>query len=359
MIALLNILADIQINFDLGLRDMLLLIFFSTIGLSANLRLLIEGGKALAILLVLATIYLIIQNTIGLSVALAFEGHPAYGLLGGSVSFAGGHGTGITYGELFAEQYGLSGTTEVAMAFATFGLILGGLVGGPIAKFLISRNNLSGNITDAASTPHPQHESQSSAVNMNSMINATFIITLCIGVGEAFHGWITEAFSQWLNQDIVLPLYLPALFAGIIIRNIAEVFKINISEHFVNSVGLWSDISLTLFLSMSLMSMQLLILSDAMRPLILVLFFQTAVMVLFTCFIVFRIMGRDYDAAVIASGFAGLGATPIGLANMRAITAKFGASNKAFLTIPLLGAFFIDITNAMVIQAFMGLPFLQ
>jgi len=186
-IALINILADVQINFDLGLRDMLLLIFFSTIGLSANLRLLIEGGKALVILLILATFYLFIQNIIGILVAYAFEGHPAYGLLGGSVSFAGGHGTGITYGNLFANQYGLSGAVEVAMAFATFGLILGGLVGGPIAKFLISRNNLSGDITEAAHTPHPEHESQRSVVNMDSMINATFIITLCIGTGELLH----------------------------------------------------------------------------------------------------------------------------------------------------------------------------
>lgn len=360
-IFLLNIFANIQINFDLQLRDMLLLIFFSTIGLSANLRLLIEGGKALAVLLVLATIYLFIQNTIGIAVAFAFESHPGYGLLGGSVSFAGGHGTGITYGELFAEQYGLYGTVEVAMAFATFGLILGGLVGGPVAKFLINQNHLTGNITGAASTPHPQHESQNSVVNMNSMINATFIITVCIGAGELFHGWITQSFSQWFNRDIVLPLYLPALFAGIIIRNIAEGFKVNISEHYINSVGLWSDISLTLFLSMSLMSMQLLILADAMRPLIIVLLFQTVVMVMFACVIVFRVMGRDYDAAVIASGFAGLGlgATPVGLANMRAITAKFGASNKAFLIIPLLGAFFIDITNAMVIQLFVGSPLLH
>ena len=359
IIAGIHVFAGIQINFDLGMRDMLLLIFFSTIGLSANLRLLIEGGKALTILLVLATAYLFLQNIIGMSVALAFEGHPAYGLLGGSVSFAGGHGTGITYGNVFAEQFELQGAVEIAIAFATFGLILGGLVGGPIAKFIISKHNLTGDIIEAAHTPHPQHESQDSVVNMDSMINATFVIALCIGAGELLHDWITVMFTEWLKMDIALPLYLPSLFAGIIIRNGGELLKIKSSDRFINSVGLWSDVSLTLFLSMSLMSMQLLILSHALRPLLIVLILQVVVMVLFAYFVVFRVMGRDYDAAVITSGFAGLGlgATPVGLANMRAITAKFGASNKAFLIVPLLGAFFIDITNALVIQFFMGLPF--
>ena len=139
VVAILNAFADIQINFDLGLRDMLLLVFFSTIGLSANIRLLIEGGKALLILLFIATGFLFIQNLIGITVASLMEGHPAYELLAGSVSFAGGHGTGITYGKLFAEQYGLEATMELAMACATFGLILGGLVGGPVAKLLISK----------------------------------------------------------------------------------------------------------------------------------------------------------------------------------------------------------------------------
>ncbi len=354
VVALLEVTADIKITFDLGMRDMLLLIFFSTVGLSANLRLLVEGGKLLFIILVVATIYLVIQNTIGIAVASLTEGHPAYGLIAGSISFAGGHGTGITYGNLFSEQYGLEGTVEIAMACATFGLIFGGLVGGPVAKFLITKHNLKGDEKEAAETPHPQHESMGSFVNMDVIINATFVLALCIGIGENIHAWLLE-------NGITMPLYLPSLFVGIIITNAADLFKIKRSERFINAVGLWSDVSLTLFLSMSLMSMQLLILSNALGPLLLLLFLQVIVMVFFAYFVVFRIAGRDYDAAVITSGFAGLGlgATPVGMANMRAITTKYGASAKAFLVIPLLGAFFIDITNALVIQFFMGLPFIQ
>jgi ESS family glutamate:Na+ symporter len=354
IVALLEVTADIRVNFDLGLRDMLLLIFFSTVGLSANLRLLLEGGKLLFIILLVATIYLVIQNTIGIAVASLVESHPAYGLLGGSISFAGGHGTGITYGNLFTDQYGLEAGVEIAMACATFGLIFGGLVGGPVAKFLITKHNLTGDVYKPSETPSPQDNSKDSFINMDVMINATFVLALCIGVGEHIHAWL-------MANGITMPLYLPSLFVGIIITNVADLLKVKRSERFINAIGLWSDVSLTLFLSMSLMSMQLLVLSDALRPLLILLFLQVIVMAFFAYFIVFRIAGRDYDAAVITAGFAGLGlgATPVGMANMRAITTKYGASAKAFLVIPLLGAFFIDITNALVIQFFMGLPFIQ
>ena len=354
IVALLEVTADIKVNFDLGLRDMLLLIFFSTVGLSANLRLLLEGGKLLFIILLVATIYLVIQNTIGIAVASLVESHPAYGLLGGSISFAGGHGTGITYGNLFTEKYGLEAGVEIAMACATFGLIFGGLVGGPVAKFLINKHNLKGDGKEAAETPHSQHESMDRLVNMDFLTNATLGLALCFGIAEHIHGWLVE-------NDITMPLYLPSLFVGIIITNVADLLKFKRTERFINAIGLWSDVSLTLFLSMSLMSMQLLVLSDALRPLLILLFLQVIVMVFFAYFVVFRVAGRDYDAAVITAGFAGLGlgATPVGMANMRAITTKYGASAKAFLVIPLLGAFFIDITNAFVIQFFMGLPFLQ
>ena len=300
IVALLEVTADIRVNFDLGLRDLLLLIFFSTIGLSANLRLLLEGGKLLFIILLVATIYLVIQNTIGIAVASLVESHPAYGLLGGSISFAGGHGTGITYGNLFSEQYGLQAGVEIAMACATFGLIFGGLVGGPVAKFLITKHNLTGDIYEPSETPSPQDNSKDSFINMDVMINATFVLALCIGIGEHIHGWLVE-------NGITMPLYLPSLFVGIIITNVADLLKIKRTERFINAIGLWSDVSLTLFLSMSLMSMQLLVLSDALRPLLILLFLQVMVMAFFAYFVVFRVAGRDYDAAVITAGFAGLG----------------------------------------------------
>lgn len=353
-IALLSVFADIQIAFDLQLRDMLLLIFFSTIGLSANFRLLINGGKDLAILLVLACLFLVLQNSVGLLAASVFDVHGAYGLLAGSISFAGGHGTGITYAGLFAERYGLGGTMEIAMACATFGLILGGLVGGPLTEFIIHRHGLK--VPDY--TVHAENMGISSeaqglgkVTDMPSIISAIFAITLCLGIGEIIH-------AQLVDQGVVIPQYLPSLFVGIVITNLSDLIGVKNTASYENALNLWSDVSLTLFLSMSLMGMQLLGLSSALKPILFILILQMSMIGLFAYFVVFRVMGRDYDAAVITAGFTGLGlgATPVGLANMRAITQKFGMSPKAFLVIPLIGAFFIDVVNALILQLFMQLP---
>ncbi|MDE1464404.1 sodium/glutamate symporter [Spartinivicinus poritis] len=355
LVAFVAILYGYQITFNLWMRDILLLIFFSTIGLTANIKLLVNGGKCLFILLIAASVFLVVQNLVGLFVASLFEGHFAYGLLTGSVSFAGGHGTAITYGKLFTEQYQLPATEEIAIACATLGLIVGGLVGGPLAEKLINKNKLSpSNSNEQSKSLDVKNNNSGKLTSMNAIINATFLIVLCIGCGEFIHLWLK-------NNDIVMPLYLPGLFVGILITNIGDLLKIKKTSQFSNAISLWSDVSLTLFLAMSLMSMQLLVLSQALRPLMLVLVFQVIVMSLFSYIIVFRIMGRDYDAAVISSGFAGLGlgATPVGMANMRAVSEKYGNSAKAFLVIPLLGAFFIDVVNALILQGFMSLPFLK
>ena len=349
LVALASSLGDVQVTFDLSIRNNLLLVFFTTIGLSANIKLLITGGKSLVILLVVATGFLFAQNLVGIGVASVFEGHPAYGLLAGSVSFAGGHGTGITYGALFQEQYGLEGTMELAMACATFGLIFGGIVGGPIAQRLIQKNNLEIPQADTKDGSVDVAAEFAKMTNMNGIINATFAIALCIGIGEIVH-------HNLIAMGITMPLYLPALFAGVVVTNLADFFNIETQPASENAISLWSDVSLTLFLAMSLMSMQLLGLSAALRPIMVVLVLQVLVMTFFAYTVVFRLLGRDYDAAVISAGFSGLGlgATPVGMANMRAVTTKYAPSAKAFLVIPLLGAFFIDIVNAIVIQFYMG-----
>jgi len=350
LVAIVSLTFGIEITFDLAVRDSLLLIFFTTIGLSANIRLLITGGKSLAILLIVATLFLFGQNLIGITVAYLFEGHPAYGLLAGSVSFAGGHGTGITYGRLFETEFGLANTMELAMACATFGLIFGGIVGGPLAQRLITKHNLEipeENLGESGTT-----SDGSILTNMNGIIDATFVIALCMGIGQVLHHHLTSA-------GINMPLYLPSLFAGVIVTNIGDLLKVKKTPAYTAAKSLWGDVSLTLFLAMSLMSMQLLGLTAAMRPILIVLLLQVATMVCFAYFVVFRIMGKDYDAAVITAGFAGLGlgATPVGMANMRAVTTKYAHSAKAFLVIPLLGAFFIDIVNAIVLQVYMESPF--
>lgn len=349
LVALINVVWHINLHFDLQLRDFLLLVFFSTIGLSADFKLLFAGGKSLVVLSVLATVFLFLQNLVGILVAYLFEGHPAYGLLGGSVSFAGGHGTGVTYGQLFGELYGLRGSMELAMACATFGLILGGLIGGPLGEKIIAIHELHGPPKQDGQ-PVETNDDAGVLTNMNGMINAVFVLALCLGGGEILYELLGDA-------GVTLPRYLPSLFVGIIITNTAGLLGFRKSHGYGNALSLWSDVSLTLFLSMSLMSMNLLGLTAVLRPILVVLFLQVLLIGLFSYFVVFRLVGKDYDAAVITAGFAGLGlgATPVGMANMRAITVKFGASAKAFLVIPLMGAFFIDIINSFVIHVFMWL----
>ncbi|TWU12465.1 Sodium/glutamate symport carrier protein [Symmachiella macrocystis] len=348
VVAIVFSMSNHQITFDLTLRDTLLLVFFSTIGLSAKFRTLLAGGKALALLVVCSIGFLILQDVAGIAVAMSFGQHPAYGLISGSIAFAGGHGSAISYGQLAAEQ-GLPGALELGMASATFGLIAGGLIGGPIARRLMSGHNLSGEIKNQAFVPGPDETSDPGPVTLNGMLDSIFALAICIAAGAAVNEWYTQ------RSEIPLPGFLTAMFVGIVITNCLDVLKIDLHKA---SISLCSDVSLQLFLAMSLMSLQLWSLQGAFGYLLIILLTQIAVMVLFALYVVFPAMGRDYDAAVIAAGFSGLGlgATPVGIANMHAVTEKYGASQKAFLVVPLVGAFFLDIANAVIIQGFLATP---
>jgi len=341
---------DIQINFDMRLRDLLLLIFFSTIGLSAKLRLLAAGGKALVKLLAIAAVFLIFQDVTGVLLAIAMDVHPAYGLFGGSVSLAGGHGTAIAWGNE-AEQAGLIGARDIGLAFATFGLIVGGIAGGPIGQWLIKRNKLTGPAkqsgNDASLVEVETHE----AAPLSDLLGTLLLLAICVEAGDLVNRML-------FSNGVSLPGFLTSMMVGIFLTNMADLSKIKLND---TAIGGASQISLQLFLAISLMSMQLWTLASTIGPIMIVLAFQLTLMTFFTVWVVYRAMGRDYDACVIASGFVGLGlgATPVGIANMNAITSKYGPSPKAFLVIPLVGAFFIDLTNALVIKFFVGLPFMS
>ncbi|OUR63821.1 sodium/glutamate symporter [Methylophaga sp. 42_25_T18] len=341
---------DIQINFDMRLRDLMLLVFFTTIGLSAKLTLLKAGGKALALLLAIATAFLILQDITGVLLVKLIGANPAYGLFGGSISFAGGYGTAIAWGDV-VEQAGLIKAKEIGIAFATFGLIAGGLIGGPISEYLIKKHNLkAGNNVQNSETQQSKNLSLKS-VHISGILATILLLALCMELGDLVNRFL-------FSSGVTLPGFLTAMMIGIAFTNSADFFKIQLSTPTIDRAA---EISLQIFLSMSLMSMQLWVLSQAAGPILLILMAQVLVMTLFTIYIVFRVMGKDYDASVIASGFAGLGlgATPVGIANMNAITSKYGPSPKAFLVIPLVGAFFIDIVNALVIKFFANLPIIS
>ncbi len=344
---------DITIKFDTRLRDLLLLTFFSTIGLSAKISLLKEGGKALVILVVAAAALLVLQDITGVLLAMAFGVHPGYGLFAGSVSLAGGHGTAIAWGGV-AEQAGLHAAKEIGIAFATFGLIAGGLIGGPIAERLISKHGLQ----DARKVDAEGGAAGTSTQNqtpllppLSSALGTLMLLAVCVEAGDLVNQFL-------FSRGVTLPGFLTAMVVGIAIANTADVCKVRLDTVTRERV---SELSLQLFLAMSLMSMQLWVLAGAVGKILIVLFAQMTVITLFSVWIVFRVMGRNYDAAVIVAGFAGLGmgATPVGIANMNAVTSKYGASPKAFLVIPLVGAFFLDIVNALVIKTFLAFPFMQ
>ncbi|MDH3664454.1 MAG: sodium/glutamate symporter [Alphaproteobacteria bacterium] len=345
IVAVIYATADLQINFDLQIRNVLLLVFFSTIGLSAKLRTLAAGGKALAILVAVAAVFLVIQDATGIGMALLFDAHPGYGLMAGSISLAGGHGTAIAWGTE-ADAAGLKAASELGIAFATFGLIAGGLLGGPIGGRLIKRHDLRGPAAGETPDAADQVEGSDHAGALFSILTAILVLAVCVELGSLVNRLL-------FAKGVLLPGFLTSMFVGIVITNLADVFKLKINLATVDKFG---EISLSIFLSMSLMSMHLWTLAGGALPIMVALMAQVLVITFFAVFIVFRVMGRDYDAAVITSGFVGLGlgATPVAIANMDAVTTRFGPSTKAFLVVPLVGAFFIDILNAATIKFFIG-----
>ncbi len=348
VVALLQGGWDIRIRFDLQLRDLFLLFFFSTIGLGAKLRTLAEGGKTLAILTVVAALLLVLQNSAGVGIALLSGAHPGYGLLAGSISFAGGHGTAIAWGQLAADA-GLKGAEEFGVACATFGLIAGGLIGGPVGGWLIKKYRLTPTTDSAGEAAEGPAEEPCQPVHIDDVLGTLLILAVCVTAGDLVNRYLSM-------QGLALPGFLTAMMVGILITNLADVFDKKLSMVAIDRAG---ELSLQLFLAMSLMSMQLWSLVGAAGPLLVMVLAQTLVITLVAVYLVFVITGRNYDSAVMSSGFCGLGlgATPVAIANMTAITSKFGPSPKAFLVIPLIGAFFIDLLNAVIIKFFLSMPF--
>ena len=346
----LYFLFNAEFVFSLNQRDSLLIVFFTTIGLSSRFSTLIEGGKSLIILLICAIAYLFLQNFIGIGVTSITGLNKVVGLVGGTVSLSGGHGTAIAWATTFIEQYGINSAMEIGIACATFGLVLGGLIGGPIAKFLINRNNLQPTSREDLSVGI-KHEEKEVVINYFNVLNALLVIGMAVGLGITLNSLITSLGTK-------LPMFVTCLFAGIILTNtVPYVFKKITWPTGTPSLALISELSLGLFLAMSLMSLQLWTLVDLAGPILILLVCQVLVITLFVIFVVYNLMGRDYDAAVMSAGYAGLalGATPTAIANMEAVTQKYGASPKAFIVVPLIGAFFIDIANAIIIKFLLGI----
>lgn len=344
---------QIEVKFDLIVRDTLLVIFFAAIGLNARLSDLIAGGRLLLVLLVMTVIFIVLQNGIGYLGTLLFDLPSAVGVLLGSASLIGGHGTAIAWGPTIETQTGFAAADELGIATATLGLVVAALAGGPVAKFLIDRNNLTAEKHEEpiVGMPHKIDENEDRDIDHISIMRSMLATNIAVILGYAANLAIAEA-------GLKLPLFVPCLIVAIIMSNtVPFLFPKMKWPARSRALAVVSDYCLSIFLAMSLMSMQLWTLSGMGMTLIVVLCLQLAVAVGFILFVFFRMIGGDFTAAVLSAGFAGftLGATPTAIANMSSVTKRYGQAPLAFIVLPLVSAFFVDLANAFIIGWFVGL----
>ncbi|WP_398574273.1 sodium/glutamate symporter [Staphylococcus equorum] len=333
-------------------QNFFMLAFFTTIGLGASLKLLRLGGKVLILYFIFCGVLAVFQNIIGVSLAKVLNIPPLLGLTAGSMSMEGGHGNAAAYGQT-VQNMGIDSALTAALAAATLGLVAGGLIGGPVVKFLINKYNLKPE--HAEETTKDYSNVKSNAYLRNRMTPTTIfllqfsIVAICMAIGS----YLGNTFSDITNINV--PVYVGAMFVAVIIRNISEYNNLNLIDmKIVDSI---SDVSLSLFLSIALMSIQLTEIYQLAIPLIVIVLVQVAFIVLFSVFVVFRGLGKNYDAAVMIGGFIGhgLGATPNAMANLDVITKKHGASPKAYLVVPIVGAFLIDLLGVPIVTTFINI----
>ena len=338
-----NRYAGINFNFDGSLKDPLMLAFYASIGLSADFAAFKKGGKILFVFLFIVTGLLILQNLAGVGVALAMGENPLIGLLSGSITMSGGHGTGAAWAaEFIKEPYSYAPAMEIAMAAATFGLIAGGIIGGPVARYLVVKNNLIANNVankdDSALFEKPEKER---LITAGSFVESLALIAICLLVGTELKKIVTF---------VTMPTFVWCLLVGAVLRNLLSITKIH--TVFDREVSVIGNVSLSLFLAFALMTINISQLISLALPMLAILIVQIVIMVFYAIFITYRFCGKNYDAAVLSAGHCGfgLGATPTALVNMQTVTKHYGPSHMAFIVVPLVGAFFIDIINAFVIS---------
>ena len=339
-----------KIGFELTGRDVLLVYFFTTIGINARVSDLVSGGRPLVVLLAATIAFMLLQNGIGVAVATLVGQPPAVGLIAGSISLLGGHGTAIAWAPVLAEQHGIKNALEIGVLCATAGLVLASVGGGPVARYLVQRHRLEGPQREAPDVG-VHYDDTRPGIDYFSFLHAILAIHICGVIGVLANQWLA-------SLGVKMPLFVTCLLAGILLTNVLPRVAPKVDwPARTTALALIAEVSLGVFLAMSLMSMQLWTLAEFAGPLALLLGLQTLAAVLFAVVVLFPLLGRGYDAAVTAAGFVGfsLGATPTAMANMTAVTQRYGASHIAFLIVPLVGAFFIDLMNAVVIRVFLAL----
>ncbi|MBC7349136.1 MAG: sodium/glutamate symporter [Candidatus Aminicenantes bacterium] len=348
------------VQFDTTLRDPLMIAFFTTIGFAASLSLLKVGGPQVLIFFLMATGIVIAQNTLGIVLALPFGLNPLLGVICGSVTQTGGPATALAFGPVF-EQAGVSAATTAAVAAAIFGIISGGLIGGPVGTFLIEKNRLKKARVREVAAPEMEAEevveellSKKPAAGTVDEERSSFVLLKSVVI-ILVAMWAGSWVSQWFaSLGLTLPAYIGAMLVAAIIRNFDDLTGwLDLDQKVIDDIG---HVALNLFLVIALMTLRLWELAGLFLPMLVILLSQV-VLVALGATVVFRLMGKDYEAAVMSSGFCGfaLGTTANAMANMKAIVERYGRAPRAFLVVPMVGAFFIDFTNALIITVFLNL----
>ncbi|WP_299546037.1 sodium/glutamate symporter [uncultured Tateyamaria sp.] len=349
---LLYVFLDVQFAFEMEVRDFFLVLFFAGIGLNARFNDLLSGGKPLAVLLFLTLIMILVQNGIGTAGAVLLGYPAATSVLFGSAALIGGHGTAIAWSPDVAAASGLTNAPELGIAVATLGLVLAALIGGPIARYLVEGKDLTPDRPDEGLTVGlPADNGPTTPIDPVTVSRVLLYLNLAIIGGYSAHLGLIKA-------GVKLPLFVPCLIMAILIANIrTALFPTAQPVARTPALALISEIALGAFLAMSLMSLQLWTLVELGTAIGLILAVQTLATLAFVIFILFPLMGGGYRAAVLGAGFGGfaLGATPTAIANMTAVTKRYGPSPMAFVILPLVSAFFVDIANAIAIQFFVNL----
>ena len=342
---LLYVFGIVEFNFDETLKNVCMVMFFTSVGFQANLKVLRAGGLSLVIFLACLFVLIVVQNLTAVGLSQVLDISPLIGMCTGSIPMVGGHGTSGAFGPVL-EDFGIEGATTFCTAAATFGLIIGSLMGGPIAHRLIIKHDLMKNVVSEDATLLAEEE-QKHHRSVSMYAPAAYQIAIAMGLGTV----VSWALSL---TGMTFPVYIGSMIVAAFMRNIDEYtgyFHIHMGE--INDIG---GICLSLFLGIAMITLKLWQLAELALPLVVLLAAQVIVMILFSYFVVFNVMGRDYDAAVLSAGVCGfgMGATPNAMANMQAVTEKFAPSVKAYLLVPIIGSMFADFINSLVITFFIN-----
>ena len=347
---LLSNWGGVNVSLDTSIRPTLLLLFFGCIGLTANLKLLAKGGPRLIAFLLALIPFLVLQNAVGLGMAWLLDMHPLMGLLGGTITLVGGHGTGAAYATRFADFNNIQDVMALAMTSATLGLVLGGVVGGPVAEWLMRRHKLAGSLDQATAS----HDAPDLSEDQAPSTSGSFIVSLtaafiCLALG----GYLATLVE---NAPVSLPNFLWCLATGVLIRNGGARLGLKLDDRATEIIG---TVALSLFLGMTMMTLDLSSVARLAGPLALMLAVQTLFCALYASLVMFRALKRDYEASIMSAAFCGfaLGATATAIANMQALTRRHGPAPEAFIVVPVTGAFLVDILNVIVLTSLISLPF--